>query len=61
MIDVEEMVEDEGLALSFLLLFFTSEVIGFTFASLTIDRASWANYAPSLWLDENLIPNPTQN
>ena len=48
MIDVEEMVEDEGLALSFLLLFFTSEVIGFTLASLTIDRTTWANCTPSL-------------
>jgi len=51
MIDVEEMVEDEGLALSFLLLVFFSEVIGFAFASLTIDRASWANYTLSSWLD----------
>jgi hypothetical protein len=44
MIEVDETVENEGLALSFLLLFFASEVIGFILATLTIDRISWAYY-----------------
>jgi len=42
MIDLDEVLEDEGLALSFLLLFFISEVIGVILASLTIDRIPWA-------------------
>lgn len=38
MIDLDEVLEGEGPALSFLLLFFISEVIGVTLATLTIDR-----------------------
>jgi inner membrane protein involved in colicin E2 resistance len=43
MIDLDEVLEGEGLALSFLLLFFISEVVGVTLASLTIDRIPWAH------------------
>jgi len=46
MFDVDENVENEGLGLSFLLLFFTSEVIGFILATLTIDRIPWAYCMP---------------
>jgi len=42
MIEVDEMLENEGLALSFLLLFFTSMVIGVILATLAIDRIPWA-------------------
>jgi len=41
MLDVDEIVENEGLALSFLLLFLTSEVVGLILATLTIDRIPW--------------------
>jgi hypothetical protein len=42
MIDLDEALEDEGLALSFLLLFFVSEIIGVILARLAIDRIPWA-------------------
>jgi hypothetical protein len=42
MIEVDENIANEGLALSFLLLFFASEVIGVILATLTIDHISWA-------------------
>jgi len=42
MIELDEVLVDEGLALSFLLLFFISEIIGVILASLTIDRIPWA-------------------
>ena len=42
MIDLDEVLVDEGLAVSFLLLFFISEIIGVILASLTIDRIPWA-------------------
>jgi hypothetical protein len=42
MLDLDEVLVDEGLALSFLLLFFISEIIGVILASLTIDRIPWA-------------------
>jgi uncharacterized membrane protein YwzB len=41
-IEVDEMLENEGLALSFLLLSFTSIVIGVILATLTIDRIPWS-------------------
>jgi len=41
-IEVDEMIENEGLALSFLLLLFMSEIIGFMLARLTVDRIPWA-------------------
>jgi hypothetical protein len=37
--DLGEILDND--ALSFFLLFFTSDVIGFIFASLVIDRISW--------------------
>jgi hypothetical protein len=40
MIELDENLENEGLVLSFFLLFFTSEVTGFILASSTIDRIS---------------------
>jgi hypothetical protein len=40
MIEVDENLENEGLVLSFFLLFFTSEVTGFILASSAIDRIS---------------------
>jgi hypothetical protein len=46
MFEVEEMVENEGLALSFLLLLVTSEVIGFVLATSTIHRIPWAYCMP---------------
>jgi hypothetical protein len=42
MLEVDENLENEGLALSFLLLSFTSIVIGVILATSTIDRISWA-------------------
>jgi phosphotransferase system glucose/maltose/N-acetylglucosamine-specific IIC component len=42
--DVEEMIENEGSALSFFLLFFASEIIGFIVASLVIDHVHWICY-----------------
>jgi hypothetical protein len=41
MLEVDEMLENEGLALSFLLLFLTSVIVGFILATLTIDRVPW--------------------
>jgi len=43
-LQVDESVENEGLGLSFLLLFFASEIVGFVLATLTIHRISWAHY-----------------
>jgi hypothetical protein len=37
-----EILENAGLALSFLLLFVASEIVGFVLATLAIDRISWA-------------------
>jgi hypothetical protein len=42
MIDLDETLADEGLAVSFLLLFFISEIIGVILARSTIDRIPWA-------------------
>ena len=42
MLEVDELIENEGLALSFLLLFLTSAVVGFILATLTIGRIPWA-------------------
>jgi hypothetical protein len=42
MIDLDEVLADEGLALSFLLLFFISEIIGAVLATITINRIPWA-------------------
>jgi hypothetical protein len=42
MIDLDEVLVDEGLAVSFFLLFFISEIIGAVLATLTIDRIPWA-------------------
>jgi hypothetical protein len=39
--ELGEMLDNE--ALSFFLLFFTSDVIGFIFASLAIDHISWTH------------------
>jgi len=36
-----EMLDEATVTLSFFLLFFTSEIIGFAIASLVIDRISW--------------------
>jgi inner membrane protein involved in colicin E2 resistance len=43
-LEVDENLEGEGLVLSFFLLFFISEIVGFILARSTIDRASWAYY-----------------
>jgi inner membrane protein involved in colicin E2 resistance len=53
MIEADETVENEGLALSFLLLLFTSEVIGFILASLTIDRIPWTYYTHAFFTSVN--------
>jgi len=42
LIDLDEVLVDEGLAVSFFLLFFVSEIIGAVLATLTIDRIPWA-------------------
>jgi hypothetical protein len=42
MIEVDEMLENEGLALSFLLLVFASIAIGAILATSAIDRIPWA-------------------
>jgi len=42
MLEVDELIENEGLALSFLLLSLSSAVVGFILATLTIDRIPWA-------------------
>ena len=42
-IEVDESIENEGLALSFFLLFLTSIIVGFILATLTIDRIPWAH------------------
>jgi hypothetical protein len=42
MLDFDEALLDEGVAVSFLLLFFISEVIGAILATVTIDRIPWA-------------------
>jgi len=39
--ELGEMLDND--ALSFFLLFFTSDVVGFIFASLAIDRVSWTS------------------
>ncbi len=55
MIDLDEVLVDEGLAVSFLLLFFMSMVIGFVLATLTIDRIPWAYYLSALVRYGNVI------
>ncbi len=42
LLDLDEMLVDEGVAVSFLLLFFVSEIVGVILASKTIDRVPWA-------------------
>jgi hypothetical protein len=49
--ELGEILDD--VALSFFLLFFTSEVIGFMLASLTIDRISWAYYVHAFFASMN--------
>ncbi len=44
LLDLDEMLLDEGVAVSFLLLFFVSEILGVVLASKTIDRVPWANH-----------------
>lgn len=46
MFEVDEMVENEGIALSFFLLLVTSEVIGFVLVTSTIHRIPWAYCMP---------------
>jgi hypothetical protein len=41
LLDLDEMLVDEGVAVSFLLLFFISEVLGVILAAKTIDRLPW--------------------
>lgn len=55
MIDLDEVLVEEGLAVSFLLLFFMSMVIGFVLATLTIDRIPWAYYLSALVRYGNVI------
>ncbi len=45
--DVEESLEGESLAVSFLLFFLLSEVIGFLLARTAVERIGWANRTPS--------------
>jgi hypothetical protein len=42
LLELDEMLVDEGVAMSFLLLFFVSEIVGAILASKTIDRVPWA-------------------
>jgi len=48
MIELDEVLVDEGLAVSFLLMFFVSEIIGVALATLTIDRIPWAYVSGAL-------------
>jgi len=49
--ELGEILDNVGL--SFILLFLTSEVIGFILASLTIDRIPWAYYMHAFFTSMN--------
>ncbi len=47
--DVEESLEGESLAVSFLLFFLLSEVIGFLLARAAIERVGWSSRTPAFF------------